>query len=91
MERLADTYVTEKAERRETSYRLSLEGYAFDIFTIAAVAVVLVLVMQTRPAFRDPLVLKSLNEHTAILGKNSYAKVLGGNRRILFALELDCE
>lgn len=64
---------------------------SFGLVAIAAVAVVLVLVMQTRPAFRDRLVLNSLDEYTAILGKNSYAEVLGGNRRILFALELDCE
>ncbi|MFC4451198.1 hypothetical protein [Halorussus aquaticus] len=57
MERLADAYSTDKAERRVAFSPHSLDGYAVDLFAIAAVAVVLVLVMQTRPSFQNQLVL----------------------------------
>ena len=56
MERLADAYASNETERRTTSF-LSLDGYAFDLFAIAAVAVVLFLIAKTQPAFQNQLVL----------------------------------
>ncbi len=61
MERLADAYTSDNTKRRNLSILTSLDSYAFDIFAIATVAVVLVLVMQTRPAFQNQLVLSYRN------------------------------
>ncbi|GKZ16075.1 hypothetical protein [Haladaptatus sp. T7] len=57
MERLADTYDREQLTSRANSSLPSKTYFAFDLFALAAVAVVLVLVMKTLASFQDQLVL----------------------------------
>ncbi|WP_327053899.1 hypothetical protein [Halomicrococcus gelatinilyticus] len=57
MERLEDVYGHEPGETDDSRFALSPEAYAVDLLAVAAVAVVLVLVMETRAPFRTSLVL----------------------------------
>jgi len=57
MERLEDVYGHETGETDDSRFHLSPETYAFDLFAIAAVAVVLLLVGTVRAPVRTALVL----------------------------------
>lgn len=83
MERLADVYGGGPAETEESPSRPSLETCAFDLFAVAAVAVVLVLVMETPASYREQFVLSygdpTLHALYTTHFVHSSAAHLGGN------------